>query len=81
MNVRILFFGALSEAVSAEPQSLELDEGATTAGLRQAVAERWPASAAALETCMIAVNQEYVASDHVLAAQDEVAFLPPVSGG
>lgn len=81
MIVRVLFFGRLTDSLSAEPWSLELADGAAVADLVDALDRRQPGAGGLLQRCMVAVNQEYAHTARPLREGDEVAFLPPVSGG
>lgn len=81
MQVKVLFFGRLRELVGAAEEQVELPAGASVADLvgryRQLV-PRWNDFQPSLA---VAVNQEYADPAAPLRAGDEVAFLPPVSGG
>ena len=85
VTVRVLFFASLREAVGEDVLELRVPPGATVADLRVLLAERLsPEGAGALADgeVRIAVNQRFVhAADTPLGAGDEVAFLPPVTGG
>ena len=81
MTVKLLFFGVLSELILPGPIEMELSEGATVADARQRVLNGHPNAKAAAATAMVAVNQRYSNDETLLADGDEVAFLPPVSGG
>jgi molybdopterin synthase catalytic subunit len=80
VRVSIRLFAALRERAGVREQDLELPEGATVASV-------WPALSASLDLgdepsgLVYAVNREYAARGVVLAAGDEVALIPPVSGG
>lgn len=74
MRVRILVFGILKDLVP-ESSTVELPEGACVGDLLGRYEQE------AFRSAAVAVNQEYAASDHVLRDGDEVALLPPVSGG
>lgn len=80
MRVKILAFGILREELGATG-NLELPAGATVGDLVRACRERTPGRRGLWETIAVAVNQEYASSRQVLAEGDEVALLPPVSGG
>jgi len=56
-------------------------DAATVAGLRLALDALRPAAAPLLAHCRVAVNLEFVDDDHAVAPADEVAVIPPVSGG
>jgi molybdopterin converting factor small subunit len=55
--------------------------GGTVADARRLVAERHPPAATLLARSAFAVGSRYVADDASLAADDDVAIIPPVSGG
>jgi molybdopterin synthase catalytic subunit len=85
MHIRVLFFGALRESLACEEQVLEL-AGPATAGAvldyyRDHSPPAAPGSSSLWDVVAIAVNQQYAAPDARLADGDEVALLPPVSGG
>jgi molybdopterin synthase catalytic subunit len=76
MNVTVRLFAGLRERAGADEVSLELPEGAR---VRDAL-ERMDSLIAGVPVVM-AVNQEYAEGEHSLAAGDELALIPPVSGG
>ncbi len=84
MNVTVLFFAGLREALGSSRESVPLSPGVATVGaLRDALAARGGAWSALATTknLRVAVNQQMVGFDAPLAAGDEVAFFPPVTGG
>jgi len=81
MRVLVLLFGSLREAAGAKELSVELPERARVVELRALLALSQPAFEALAGRLRVAVNREFAVEDAVLADGDEVAFLPPVSGG
>ena len=81
MTVRILLFAGLRERLRSDWVELELPEGATVAELLAALDEQHPALRELLPPCRVAVEQEFVAAGHRVRAGDEIAVIPPVSGG
>lgn len=81
MRVQVLLFGALREAAGVRELSVTLPESASVATLRALLAETQPAVAKLAGRLRVAVNREFAGSDRALADGDEIAFLPPVSGG
>lgn len=81
MTVRVLFFGVLKEAAGAAEAELELPAGATVAAALEAAAAQWPGLARHRRSTVAAVNQKYASKTDVLREGDELALLPPVSGG
>ncbi|MEZ0375152.1 MAG: MoaD/ThiS family protein [Candidatus Sericytochromatia bacterium] len=80
MRVKILSFAQLREALGSVLE-LELPEGASVATLQQALSARFP-DLPALAVARVAVNRSYVVDPaQLLAASDEIALIPPVSGG
>jgi len=76
MNVTVRLFAVLRQRAGADRLELELPEGARVADALAAVDHL----AGGLKLVM-AVNREYAAEDHPLAPGDELALIPPVSGG
>jgi molybdopterin converting factor subunit 1 len=81
MRVRVCLFAWLREAAGRNEIELELAEGATPEDVWRRLATDYPALAARRPSLAAAVNRSYAAFDTRLAAGDEVAFIPPVSGG
>jgi MoaE-MoaD fusion protein len=81
MWVRVLFFGVLKDAFGADSEVLELDEGSSVVELVEIYRERNRGLTEILDSIAVAVNQAYVRGSNVLNDGDEVALLPPVSGG
>src|SRR5574337_879042 len=81
MNVKVLFFGQLRELVGASEESVELPTGASVADLIAHFQQRVPRWREFRPSLAVAVNQEYADAAAPLRPGDEVAFLPPVSGG
>lgn len=84
MNITVLFFAGLREALGSGRESLPLPPGVVTVGaLRDALAARGEAwvALATTKNLRVAVNQQMVGLDAPIRAGDEVAFFPPVTGG
>ncbi|WP_423800156.1 molybdopterin converting factor subunit 1 [Neobacillus sp. SAB-20_R2A] len=75
---KILFFAHLRDAVGEE--FLRLDaSGKTVAELKAELSEKYDLPR--METVMTAINEEFASNDEVIKDGDEIAFIPPVSGG
>jgi molybdopterin converting factor subunit 1 len=81
MTVRVLLFGVLQPAFGADHVALDLPPGANVQALRARLAAQHAAHAELLRVCAVAVNQQYAQASDALHEGDEVALLPPVSGG
>ncbi|MFQ5412080.1 MAG: molybdenum cofactor biosynthesis protein MoaE [Phycisphaerae bacterium] len=79
-EIVIRFYGPARDLAGEEALPIEIDAGQTVGDVAGVLAERYPKLGAALGI-RLAVNRAYVALDQVLADGDEVAVIPPVSGG
>ena len=81
MKVTIRYFALIREAMGRAEETREIPDGTTAGALWDAVAGQHPRLAGLRRATMLMVNQGYVPADHPLADGDEVALIPPVSGG
>jgi MoaE-MoaD fusion protein len=81
MRITLLAFGTLRDHLGPTTGSLELPAGSTVRDLLGRCRSLVPADVIPWSAIAVAVNQEYVPAAHPLADGDEVALLPPVSGG
>lgn len=96
MWIKCLFFAGAKDLTGVRELALEVDEGCTTTQLQDKVVKgtsvwtltiqllnRFPGLKEIWDSCVFAVNQEYVEEDteKVLREGDEVAVIPPISGG
>jgi molybdopterin synthase sulfur carrier subunit len=84
MQIKVLYFAALREALGTSGETLALPDGGTTLGaVRAQIAARggdWEALAR-MNNLRAAINQRMAEPDAAVADGDEVAFFPPVTGG
>lgn len=81
MNIQILFLGPARDFAGVDSLEIELPEASTLANLRHELAERFDQLKKALPTIRFAINQSFANDEAVLKDGDEVALIPPVSGG
>jgi molybdopterin synthase catalytic subunit len=81
MRVRVLFFGLLKDLCGKSEDHLDLAEGATARAVFEHYASQFPALANMARSIVLARNHEFADASQVLAEGDEIALLPPVSGG
>lgn len=81
MQVRVLYFGTLKDVFRKDQESLDLPEDATVTSLLDRFRQLQPERAGLWNVLAVAVNQEYAQPSQSLRDGDEVALLPPVSGG
>lgn len=81
MQVQVLFFGVLKDVLGRATDTLSLDETATAGDVLSHYEPNLRHLDGKLSSIAISVNQEYASPETRLKAGDEVALLPPVSGG
>jgi sulfur-carrier protein len=79
--VEVLLFGAAADRAGTRKVHLEIEGGSTLAEVWPLLAERYPDLSSMRDTLAFAVNGEYARLDGRVEPGDEVAVLPPVSGG
>jgi MoaE-MoaD fusion protein len=81
MKLRVLFFGLTHDLTGIGEEQLEMPEGGRLEDLWRQYEARFPRLTEMSQSLVTAVNQEIAGRSHLLQDGDEVAFLPPVSGG
>jgi sulfur-carrier protein len=81
VRVKVLFFGRLKDVFGRSQESLDVHDASTIEQLFALYSERIPELAKYRSSVVASCNQEFVSWDTLLRSGDEVAFLPPVSGG
>jgi molybdopterin synthase sulfur carrier subunit len=80
MNLKILTFGIARDIVGGSTFSFTTAEGTTVAQLKQQLLDHYP-TFGNLSSLLIAVNEEYGDDETVISENDDIALIPPVSGG
>lgn len=78
--MKALAFGIIKDIFSSSYIDVELKNGATADDLKKLLEEKYP-RLNQLGSFMIAINNEYASMNRVVNAEDEIAIIPPVSGG
>lgn len=81
VRIRVLFFGVLRDISGLREDTLEVPEGACLDAVFEHYARRFPRLREMSRSLVLALNQRFSEPGAALADGDEVAFLPPVSGG
>jgi molybdopterin converting factor subunit 1 len=81
MRVTVLFFGVLKEVAQRGSMALEFPDGATVSSILERCVSSSPALSEFKGSLAVAVNQQYAGPETVVWDGDEIALLPPVSGG
>lgn len=80
MEINILAFGIAKDIFGAPSISVTLTDSATTANLKDLLETSYP-RLKQLASYMVAVNNEYAEDNKLITKLDEIAIIPPVSGG
>ena len=81
MRIHVKLFAILRDRAGVSDVELELPAGSTVSDAADALSERFPQIKSFLPRVAYAVNQTYVKADAPLSDADELALIPPVSGG
>jgi len=81
MRVKVKLFARYRDVVGQGEIDVETAPGTTVGALWQILADRYPSLAALGDSTLFAVNKEYAGRTQELREDDEVALIPPVSGG
>jgi molybdopterin synthase catalytic subunit len=81
MHVRVLFFGMLRDIVGRPEDQLELQEGSNLSSVFEHYARQFPRIREMADSIVLARNREFSDSQAAVGEGDEVALMPPVSGG
>lgn len=80
MKLNILAFGITKDILGKSIVNIDIPEGTSVKALKESLFESYP-KMKELTSLLIAVNEEYGDEDHILTDRDEIALIPPVSGG
>ncbi|KAB7707566.1 molybdopterin converting factor subunit 1 [Bacillus aerolatus] len=81
MTVTVKFFAFLEEKLGFDSDTLDISHVKTVKQLKEEIQQRYPAVSNDIPYCMIAVDMEFKSDEEQLAAEKEIAVIPPVSGG
>ncbi len=81
MIIKVSFFAALRDAAGKTEVSLSWRQGMTSLNLVEQLKQKFHEASSLLESSLVAVNGQYAEPGTVLNPEDEVAVLPPMSGG
>ena len=81
VTVAVRLFARFRDRAGTDVVSVSLPAGSRVSALRDELARTWPDLAGLIARSAVAVNEEYVAEDAVIRSGDDVALIPPVSGG
>ena len=81
MHIHVKLFAILKDFAKSSELSLQVPEGSTVGRAKEALLVVEPELRPWIARCAVAVNRAYMANETVLRDGDELALIPPVSGG
>ena len=81
MEVAVKCFAWAREVTGEDEIVLDVPDGGTVADLRGQLIARYPVFSGRMEAIAVSVNQEFAGDSRSLSPHDEVALIPPISGG
>jgi molybdopterin converting factor subunit 1 len=81
MHIQVKLFALIRERAGVSELSLDLPDGSTVQGAIERLGEQFPGIGEFLPRCAFAINREYASIETPLQQNDELAIIPPVSGG
>ena len=81
MKIELLLFATAKDLFGEPKITVELPDQATVVELKTALVERQPGAAALIGRCAFSVDQKYASDTTELQPDQEIAMIPPVSGG
>ncbi len=80
MKVNVLLFGITKDLVGKQLLNIDIQEKSTVADFKKILQDKYP-ELIELNSLAIAVNSEYAKDSTLISENDEIALIPPVSGG
>jgi molybdopterin synthase sulfur carrier subunit len=80
MKLKILAFGIAKDIIGAASKEIEVGDAGSIAGLKDVLEQQYP-ELKKIASYAIAVNNEYASENTAINEHDEIAVIPPVSGG
>ncbi|MCK5548219.1 MAG: MoaD/ThiS family protein [Thermoplasmata archaeon] len=81
MKVKLKFFALFRDIVGAKEMDKEVKSGSRVQSLLEELFERYPELKKYSDEILVSINRNYASEDAQLKEGDEVALMPPVSGG
>ncbi|RMA96007.1 molybdopterin converting factor subunit 1 [Hydrogenothermus marinus] len=81
MKIKLLYFSSIKDKLKKSSEELEIKDNSSINDLINILKEKYPQISQNLDNVMFAVNEEYQDKEYILKDGDNVAVIPPVSGG
>ena len=79
MLVKVKCFAWAFEVTGSE--EIEIKESAKVSDLRECLSQKYPQFSGRMESIAVSINQEFAGEGSIISASDEIALIPPISGG
>jgi len=80
-RIKLLFFATIRDRAGTRSMDLDIPEDLTVQGLKDKIAEEYPALRDSMKSVLITIDREYAFDEAVIPPNAEMAMFPPVSGG
>ncbi|MBE17568.1 MAG: hypothetical protein CMH79_02290 [Nitrospinae bacterium] len=81
MLVKVKCFAWAFEVTGSEEIEIEIKESAKVSDLRECLSQKYPQFSGRMESIAVSINQEFAGEGSIISASDEIALIPPISGG
>ncbi len=81
MNINVKFFAGIAEVTGKREHLLEISDASTIKDILEQLVETFPQAKDMILKSMVSVNHDYATKDQTIQSSDEIALIPPVSGG
>jgi len=81
MLVKVKCFAWAYEVTGSDEIEVEMKESAKVSDLREILSQKFPEFSGRMESIAVSINQEFVGEGAIISSSDEVALIPPISGG
>ena len=81
MQIKIKFFAGIAEATGQREHVLHIEHAPSVQELIERLVEEFPQAADLMKRCMVSLNHDYAKPEQTITENDEIALIPPVSGG
>ena len=81
MLVKVKCFAWAYEVTGTDEIEVEMKESAKVSDLREILSQKFPEFSGRMESIAVSINQEFVGEGAIISSSDEIALIPPISGG
>lgn len=81
MLIKVKCFAWAYEVTGSEEIEIEIKESGKVSDLRESLSQQFPEFLGRMESIAVSINQEFAGEGSIISASDEIALIPPISGG